>query len=146
MDEKDKPNIQLITEPKLDVSSDRNYKIEYKRKIKENPITNGLISRSYFYTNPLGNCQIFTIGYCNYILTNDNYKELFLEIINKVEKRLLLIDIGTNKNWDKKIKDLFGEKSIKFRQDYVNTYGNGHNMSMYLIDVLEFKKENTPKQ
>lgn len=99
---------------------------------------------STIYRAPTSNCQIYSIGGIQEILSKKDSTFDILKIIqNKISKTQLLVDIYDNKEeengdyYSKAIESIFKEEDIIFKTPYINNTGS--TMTMYLLHTRNLK-------
>jgi hypothetical protein len=90
--------------------------------------------------NPLWNCQTYSIGGIQDLISGINNVERITDELKQIQKQIgknqILIDINDNKRFSETIETIFPKECIIFKKRYVN--GTKSHMIMYLIktDIL----------
>ena len=113
------------------------YSTEYKFKIN----CGGYYNVCYANEAPTGNCQLFTLTCVDRIFEFTNYEFLIKEIIKRVGKNLMMVDIVVsnedeeNPTYKRKLRKIFKE-DIVMCKNYNST--NGSIMCIMLINVSNY--------
>ena len=88
--------------------------------------------------SPFANCQVWTIGSMETIMEEENILDLIKALWIKCNrKNKLMINVYTKH--DARVKELFGEENIVFKQEYNNT--DSKVMNMYMINTGNLWKQ-----
>lgn len=89
------------------------------------------------YESPFHNCQIYTIGSFDAILTGQYTKHRVKEVLETIQysmdKSRLVIDITNNSSYTSVVEDIFKD-AIVFKQEYQNNTSS--EMVMYMLKTI----------
>lgn len=89
--------------------------------------------------SPLHNCQIFTVGGIEALLSNtDNPKDVLKYIWSRSgQKNIVMFDVRGS--YCTMLEKVFPKGELISKQEYITTYGAGHTRYIYLFNTRSFK-------